>query len=204
MRKRKNLIFEHGSILTRIYYTRICGGRQQAGNGWYNRGGGQKPMTTETQDDSKYNSVPTEKRRCPPGVRMIAFYLTVIAGICVALFVIFTISPAPSSDRTDNLLAFCLFNVIIRYTTAIGLQHCQSYARWLALVIVAADCGLAGVFAFGSTIFSSIPGQLTWQKVTGDPDLSYVLTIWIIAMIILVTCFVILTHPKTVQAFEAE
>lgn len=159
-------------------------------------------MTTGSQDESRYEPV-VIVRRCPLAVRIISvgmIFLAIFYGLNSWL-----LSLAVTQDEIRTLLiTFSFFACITHFYAGIFLPRLDFIAHWLALVNVAADCGLSGFFVYSETIYRWLPARPPVTMILHHPDLGYVLTICSITLVVLVTCFFVLTHPKTVEAFEAE
>jgi hypothetical protein len=159
-------------------------------------------MTTGNQDESRYEPVVIE-RRCPLAVRIISMgmiFLAIFYGLNSWL-----LSLAVTLDEIRTLLiTFSFFACITHFYAGIFLPRLDFIARWLALVNVAADCGLAGFFVYSETIYRRLPARTPMTVIIHLPDIGYMLTICSIALVVLIIGFIVLTHPKTVEAFEAE
>jgi hypothetical protein len=160
-------------------------------------------MTTDSHDESKYDPVVIEPQTCPHAIRLIAVGMITLGVMYGLLFLIN--SNRVSQDEVVTRLSIVSFVACLSHLyAATWLARLDNFARWLALVNVAADCGLAGIWVFATVIYLVLPARLHLTDILGHPDFGYVLALWTVMLLLFTAAFLALTHPNTVRAFEQE
>jgi len=160
-------------------------------------------MTTDNRDDSRYDPVVIEKRRCPPAVLSISTAMITLA-VCQGLFVLLNGGAPVQNERVAVVNTVLFFSAFTHLIAGISLRGLAPFARWLALINIGVDAGMILLWVY-LLINESLRDRSPYTfNILLNLDLYYLLAPWLLLLIVLIVCFIVLTHPKTVKAFEAE
>lgn len=158
-------------------------------------------MTTNSQDESRYDPITIPPRPCPLAVRVVSTGMITL-GICQGLLLWLGSGSPVQNDRVAVVNTVLFFSAFTHLIAGIYLRGLSSFARWVALINIGADAGmiLLGVYL---VITETFPVRSPYVlSIRLNPDLYYLLAVWLLLLMVFAAWFFILTHPKTVEAFK--